>query len=82
MLACEVMIANSAVRGLIRDNKAHQIYSIIQTGARQGMTTLNQNLCELYRTSQISFDDAIAATGDPDDLRRTFEKQQGVAAVR
>jgi twitching motility protein PilT len=76
VLACEVLVANSAVRGLIRDNKAHQMYSIIQTGARQGMMTLNQHLCELYRTGQIAFDDAIAATSDPDDLRRTFQMTQ------
>ena len=77
VMACEVMVANSAIRGLIRDNKAHQIYSIIQTGARQRMMTLNQHLFELYRQGQIAFDDAIAATGDPDDLRRTFQLTQG-----
>jgi len=77
VLACEVLVANSAVRGLIRDNKAHQIYSIIQTGARQGMMTLNQSLFELYRTGQISLDDAMAATGDPEDLKRTFQTLQG-----
>jgi len=77
VLACEVMVANSAVRGLIRENKAHQIYSIIQTGARQGMMTLNQSLFDLYRTGQIALDDCLAATGDPEDMRRTFQGAQG-----
>jgi len=80
VMACEVMVANSAIRGLIRDNKAHQIYSIIQTGAKVGMRTLNQNLFDLYRTGQISFDDALATTGNPDDLRRTFKLSQAAPA--
>ncbi len=76
-LACEVMIANSAIRALIRDNKAHQIYSLIQTGGKYGMRTMNQALYELYTANQITYDDALARTTDPEDLKRTFQRAPG-----
>jgi twitching motility protein PilT len=78
-LAAEVMVANSAVRALIRENKAHQIYSIIQTGGKYGMRTMNQSLFELYEKSVITFDDAISHTLDEEDLKRTFQRAQGAA---
>ncbi len=49
VLALEVMIPNAAIRNLIREDKIHQIYSIMQTGqSKFGMQTLNQSLYELY----------------------------------
>jgi twitching motility protein PilT len=74
VLAAEVMIATSAIRALVRDDKAHQIYSVIQTGGKQGMRTLNQSLYELYKASLITYDDALSRTLDPEDLRRTFQR--------
>jgi twitching motility protein PilT len=73
-LAMEVMVATSAIRSLIRDDKAHQIYSVIQTGGKQGMRTLNQSLFELYKANLITFDDALSRTLDPEDLKRTFQR--------
>jgi twitching motility protein PilT len=70
VLSCEIMIANMAVRALIRDDKGHQIYSIIQTGGKEGMKTMNASLCELYRAGQITFEEAVAHSSDVDDLRR------------
>ncbi|MEW6741157.1 MAG: type IV pilus twitching motility protein PilT [Planctomycetota bacterium] len=72
VLAAEVLIVNPAVRALIRDDKAHQIYSIIQTSARIGMRTMNQSLAELYRSHQISYEDALGHSGEPDELQRLF----------
>jgi twitching motility protein PilT len=69
VLACEVMIANAAVRALIRDDKAHQIYSVIQTGGKEGMKTMNASLCELYRAGRITYEEAVAHSGDVEDLR-------------
>ena len=60
VLALEIMIANSAVRALIRDDKAHQIYSIIQTGGKLGMQTMNQSLCDLCRRHVITYDEALS----------------------
>ncbi|MCC7137923.1 MAG: type IV pilus twitching motility protein PilT [Planctomycetes bacterium] len=74
VLALETMIANSAIRSLIRDDKAHQIYSIIQTGGKLGMRTMNQSLHELCRRNLITYDEALAHSGDVEDLKRTFAR--------
>ena len=73
ILALEVMMANSAVRSLIRDDKAHQIYSIIQTGGKLGMQTMNQSLGNLVQQNFITFDQAMSYSGDIDDLKRTLQ---------
>ncbi|GIW71297.1 MAG: twitching motility protein PilT [Planctomycetota bacterium] len=74
VLAAEVMVCNSAIRSLIREDKAHQIYSLIQTGGKSGMRTMNQALYELYQAKLITYDDALARTTDPDDLKRVFQR--------
>ncbi len=71
-LGLEVMIANSAIRSLIRDNKAHQIYSIIQTGGKLGMQTMNQSLGVLVRQNYITYEQAMNYTSDVEDLKRTL----------
>ena len=73
-LACEVMIPTAAVRALIRDDKCHQIASLIQTGAKFGMRTMNQSLMELYKNNIITWDDALSRSTDPEDLRRMQER--------
>lgn len=70
-MAAEVMIPNSAIRSLIREDKCHQILSHIQTGGRIGMRTMNQSLYELFRTNQITWDDAARYSTDLEDLKRT-----------
>jgi twitching motility protein PilT len=69
------MVANPGIRNLIRENKVHQIPSAIQTGAREGMQSLDQALKALVKTQKISNDEAV---------RRAVEKQafaqDGVAA--
>jgi len=74
VLAAEIMVCNSAVRSLIRDDKAHQIYSIIQTSGKLGMRTMNQSLFELYRAGLINYEESLAHTSDPEDLKRVFQK--------
>lgn len=54
--AVEVMIATSAVRNLIRENKAHQITSVLQTSGDIGMQTMDQALADLYNQSLITFE--------------------------
>ncbi len=73
-LGLEVMMANSAIRSLIRDNKAHQIYSIIQTGGKLGMQTMNQSLGNLVRQSEITYEQAEQHSSDVEDLRRTLSR--------
>jgi len=74
VLAAEVLVATSAVRAQIRDDKVHQIYSIIQTSGKVGMRTMNQSLFELYQQRKITYDDALSRTTDTEDLKRTFQK--------
>jgi len=74
ILAIEVLIATPAIRSLIRESKAHQIYSTMQTSQREGMKTMNQSLYELYQNKQISYDEAYARTTDVEDLNRLFKK--------
>ena len=70
-LSLEVMVPNAAIRNLIREDKIHQIYSQIQVGqAKSGMQTMNQSLLILYQRRIISFDDAMARSPDPDELKQ------------
>jgi twitching motility protein PilT len=73
-LALEILLANSAVRSLIREDKAHQIYSIIQTSGKMGMRTMNQSLAELVRRRAITVEQAMGHSGDQDDLKRTLAR--------
>jgi len=77
VLASEVMIVNSAIRAMIRDNKAHQIMSTIQTGGAMGMKTMNQSLFDLYRAGSISYEDALERTSDEEDFKRLLERVGG-----
>ena len=52
------MIGNPAIRNLIRENKVAQMYSAIQTGARDGMITLDQSLKILVREGKVSKQEA------------------------
>jgi twitching motility protein PilT len=74
VLAAEIMVVNAAIRALIRENKAHQIYSLIQIGQKQGMRTMNQAIAELYRQNYISYDDALTSTGDPQELNNLLRR--------
>jgi twitching motility protein PilT len=48
--------------------------SHIQTGAKLGMSTMNQSLFELYKNSLISWDEAVSHSSDPEDLKRTASR--------
>lgn len=52
--ALEIMIANDAIKNLIRENKGHQIETMIQTGRNEGMTTLNASLATLVNTGKVN----------------------------
>jgi twitching motility protein PilT len=82
VLAAEIMIVNPAIRALVRDNKAHQIMSTIQTGGAAGMRTMNMSLFELYRTGTISYEDAVEHTSDEADFQRLMERHAGGGATR
>ena len=64
--AREVLVATPAIRNLIREDKAAQIYSAIQTGAAEGMRTLDQSLLELVRSGIVTADAARGLAKTPD----------------
>ncbi len=69
VLGLEIMVPNSAIRNLIREDKIHQIYSIMQTGQTKfGMLTLNQSLYELYVKKQISYEDCLGRSSVVEEL--------------
>lgn len=74
VLAIEILLANPAVRSLVRESKIHQLYSTMQTSQREGMKTMNQSLYELYQKKDISYEDAISRSTDPEDLMRLFKR--------
>lgn len=70
VLAQEIMIITPAIANLIREAKAPQIYSAIQTGMKLGMQTMEQSLANYVKTGAISFEEAISKSGKPDELQR------------
>ncbi|NLD50427.1 MAG: type IV pilus twitching motility protein PilT [Clostridiaceae bacterium] len=68
--AIEIMIATPAIRNLIREGKTHQIESIIQTGSKHGMQTMDSSLINLYKKGLISYDDAITFATSQDSIMR------------
>ena len=74
VLSVELLLCTAAVKALIRDDKVEQVYSIMQTGGRLGMRTMNQSLSDLYRAGLITYEDALQSTLDPEDLKRCFQR--------
>ncbi len=68
VLASEVLIPNAAIRHLIRENKVHQIYSIIQAGRRLGMQTMNQALAELHKAGHVGKEECFSRSPDIREL--------------
>jgi len=74
--ACEVLISTPGVANLIRENKTHEIPSIIETSSNIGMIPLNKSLEELVRKREIGREDALYYSLNPDDLRLRLEKHE------
>ncbi len=62
--AREIMVVNQAVSSLIREGKSHQLYGVIQTGAADGMVTLEMDVARLLSRDIITYDTAIGAVND------------------
>jgi len=77
-LAMEIMVPNSAIRNLIREDKVHQIYSAMQVGqSKYGMQTFNQSLATLYFKKQISQQVALSMSSNPDELQDMLNRGAG-----
>jgi twitching motility protein PilT len=70
VVAAEVMMCTPAIRAVIRDEKIHQIYSLMQAGKKHGMQTMNDALQMLYMKGDITLDEALKRSGDPNELLR------------
>src|SRR3989454_4219176 len=79
VLAMEILIPNSAIRNLIREDKVHQIYSMMQTGQDiHGMQTFNQSLASLFHKRQISRETAMQRTSNINELRDLIDRGVGL----
>jgi twitching motility protein PilT len=76
-LAQEIMIVTPAIANLIREGKAPQVYSAIQTGAKLGMQTMEQALGTLVLSGVVSFEEGISKCGKPDELERMVNGNVG-----
>ena len=72
--AVELLIANSATRNLIRENKIHEIDLVIETSVDEGMISLNRSIVSLIRGGEISFETAINYSSNPSELQLLLKK--------
>jgi twitching motility protein PilT len=78
VLALEILVPNSAIRNLIREDKVHQIYSAMQVGQEKfGMQTFNQSLATLHFKKHISLQTALSMSSNPDELQEMINRGAG-----
>ena len=78
-MAMEILVPNSAIRNLIREDKVHQIYSMMQTGQDiHGMQTFNQALATLYHKRLITRETAMNRTSNVNELRDLIDRGAGL----
>jgi twitching motility protein PilT len=82
VLATEVMMCTPAVRALIRDDKIHQIYSMIQAGQKFGMRTMNMSLAELHLSRKITIGEAMARSSNVQELNEMLSRVQTATEAR
>jgi twitching motility protein PilT len=78
-MALEILVPNAAIRNLIREDKIHQIYSMMQTGQDKfGMQTFNQALATLHHKKLITLETAMQRSSNADELRELIERGSGL----
>jgi len=81
VVSLEIMVPNSAIRNLIRDDKIHQIYGAMQSGQEKlGMQTANQSLASLYMKKAITLETALMTSSNKDELQDMINRGVGVVA--
>ncbi|MFN7948241.1 MAG: type IV pilus twitching motility protein PilT [Blastocatellia bacterium] len=81
VMAMEILVPNAAIRNLIREDKVHQIYGMMQTGQEKyGMQTFNQSLATLYFQKHISLEVALQRSSNPDELQDLINRGSGLNA--
>jgi twitching motility protein PilT len=80
ILLSEVMVCTPAISAVIRDDKIHQIYGLMQAGHKYGMQTMNQSIFRAYTTRQITREEAMRRSPDPLELQQMLgEKAEEVS---
>ncbi|MDD5750154.1 MAG: type IV pilus twitching motility protein PilT [Candidatus Pacebacteria bacterium] len=74
MPACEIMLNNAAVANLIRENKVHEIPSVIETSGQFGMNSLNKYLADLVATGAIAPETALRYSLSPEELKTRLKR--------
>jgi twitching motility protein PilT len=74
-MAAEILVVTPAIRALIRDDKVHQIYSLMQAGKKFGSTTLNDALYALYVSREVAEEDCLRVSAEPNEFLRMIGKQ-------
>src|SRR4051812_15727054 len=69
-MAAEILVVTPAIRALIRDDKVHQIYSMMQSGKKYGMQTMNDSLYQLYLSKAVALEEVLRASHDQSELMR------------
>lgn len=70
VLAYELLIANSAVRNIIRENNHHMLETLIQTGGKDGMVLMDACIYDLYCRASISYDTALSRARNPERMAK------------
>jgi twitching motility protein PilT len=78
--AYEVLVANSAVRNLVKEGKTNQLRNSLVTGQREGMVTFEQSLSALVQGGWVSYEDAVARSLYPQDIERRPRLRVGAPA--
>ena len=73
VMAQEIMVVTPAIANLIRESKAAQIYSTIQTSTGAGMQTLESSLAALFKKGLVTLDDAMSKSSKPNELKRLIQ---------
>ena len=73
-MAAEILVVTPAIRALIRDDKVHQIYSSMQAGKKHGMQTMNDALYQLYMAREVTEEDCLRVSSDPNEFYRLIGK--------
>jgi len=72
--AVELLIANSALRNLIREGKTHQIDMVIETSYEEGMISLNRSLSDLVSRGMITYENAVIYSNNPHELKMILQR--------
>ena len=79
VLGLEIMVCTPAIKAMIRDDKVHQVYGLMQAGQKHGMQTMNQSLYQSVINKWISVEQAAGRSSDVEELHQMLGEPVGLA---